>query len=115
MWADGKTIGVTFLYVALFISKGENVEEVWKDVIGFEGIYQVSNDGRVKSLERQLKNGSKMQHRRERMLSPHKTKQGYMNVTLCKDGKTFGPYGIHRIVAEAFIPNPENKPVERFE
>lgn len=81
----------------------ESIAEIWKDVQGYEGLYQVSNLGRVKSLIR----GYYWQ--KERILKPRKNHDGYLRFTLCKDGKTKTFY-IHRLVAVAFIPNPENKP-----
>lgn len=83
--------------------------EIWKDVPGYVGIYQVSNYGRIKSLSRHIyrKNGqiSKLQ---EKILSPGIDKYGYYIVVLCngkKETKT-----IHRIVALSFINNPNNLP-----
>ena len=71
------------------------MSEIWKDVVGFEGKYQVSNLGNVKSFLRgehllRLNGGRK-----------------YIQVVLCKDGKTYARL-VHRLVAEAFIPNPHN-------
>ena len=71
--------------------------EIWKDVIGYEGYYQVSNLGRVKRV-----NGKK-----EHILNGGLGT--YIGVSLCIDGKV-KQYGVHRLVAQAFIPNPENKP-----
>ena len=71
--------------------------ETWKSIAGFEGLYEVSNQGRVKSLK----------YGKERILKPRKNACGYLHVGLHKDGheKTVK---IHRLVAEAFIPNPNN-------
>lgn len=88
------------------------VDEEWKDIKGFEGLYQVSNKGRVKSLDRYAYNHGKLQFRPERILKQNIQKAGRNKrcaVVLCKDGKTRS-LRVHRIVAEAFIPNPENKP-----
>ena len=88
----------------------ESIAEIWKDVQGYEGLYQVSNLGRVKSLGRfvdRLASGHCWQ--KERILKPNKTKYGYLNVRLCKDSRT-KDFKVHRLVALAFIPNPENKP-----
>lgn len=84
--------------------------EEWRDIEGYEGLYQVSNEGRVKALERYVDNywGTK-QYVRERILKGAATKGGYLEVTLCKNGKPKKFY-IHRLVADTFIPNIENKP-----
>lgn len=88
------------------------MSELWLPIIGFEGRYEVSNLGRVKSLERYeyKPNGKLHQHRIERILKPCKNRRGYSLVVLCKDGLKF-PKLIHRLVAEAFIKNPDNLPV----
>ena len=76
------------------------MEEIWKDVIGYEGLYQVSNLGRVKSLRsRRSKDG----------IMSFGKKQGY-NIILVPNGKSRKLLLVHRLVAIAFIPNPENKP-----
>ena len=74
--------------------------EIWKDVPSYEGLYQVSNQGRVKSLE---KTGSKD----ERILRPF-TQDGYLRYTLRKDGTKRNVLA-HQLVAMAFIPNPFNR------
>src|SRR5580693_635458 len=84
----------------------------WKDIEGFEGIYQVSRSGVIKSLERQLPynlNPKIKSTKKEKYLKPKTSKSGYKEVSLCKDAKIFYKR-VHRLVAEAFIPNPENKP-----
>lgn len=87
-----------------------NTEEVWKDIKGYEGLYQVSNRGRVKSLERRVvgKNGN-MYYYHEKIKKACLMNHGYMVVDLHKNGKNKHAY-IHRLIAEYFIPNPENKP-----
>lgn len=80
------------------------MEEIWKDVTGYEGIYQVSNLGRVKSLDRVIKG----QHFEEKIMKLQ-TNNGYKWLWLNKDGKRKAKR-INRLVAEEFIPNPDNLP-----
>lgn len=83
--------------------------EQWKDIEGYEGLYQVSNLGNVKSLARYKKNRSKIQEVKERIMKPSVYKNGYEVVQLSKDGKIHS-FCVHRLVALAFVPNTENKP-----
>ena len=85
--------------------------EVWKDIKGYEGLYQVSNLGRVKSLERIIikKNGKK-QTIRERILKPKTEWNGYLRITLANGSGKKKSFFVHRIVCEAFHENPEDKP-----
>lgn len=76
--------------------------EQWKDVEGFEHLYQVSNIGRVRSLPRTTTSG--------RILKPAVDKDGYLRVRLV-DGKVSKNFYVHRLVALAFIPNPCGFPV----
>lgn len=83
--------------------------EIWKDIPNYEGIYQISNKGRVKSI---LKNGVGRK-KRDYILSNCLRADGkmeYPSVRLCINGKPKKNY-IHRLMASAFIPNPENKPI----
>lgn len=84
--------------------------EKWKDIEGFENLYQVSNLGNVKSLSHEVirSNGS-IQHFKERILSPGNMTSGYKFIGLTKE-KICKNYGVHRLVAQAFIPNPNNFP-----
>lgn len=75
------------------------MNEEWRDIKGYEGLYQISNLGRVKSLGN---NKSK----KEKILKPRKT-CGYLNVVLSKEGKR-NSYQVHRLVAQSFIPNLNN-------
>lgn len=77
--------------------------EVWKDVVGYEGFYQVSNKGNVYSVERKDSRG---QRRGGRILKPRYTRRSYIQVQLWKNGKSKNKY-THRLVAESFIPNPK--------
>src|SRR4051812_20714583 len=81
-------------------------EEVWEDVKGYEGYYQISDMGRVKSLSRRtLQN-----HRMKERIIALKTSSGYPSVLLAKDGvKKY--FDVHRLVAMTFIGNPEKKPM----
>lgn len=80
------------------------MKEIWKDVIGYEGLYQVSNLGKIKRV--MFTNG-KYSFKKERLLNKFLI-NGYEKVELNKNG-IGKPKFIHRLVAEAFIPNPENK------
>ena len=75
--------------------------EIWKEVVGYEGHYEVSNYGRVKSLGND-------RTKKEKILKPGKDDRGYLLVYLYKDGKRFNKK-VSRLVAEAFISNPKNK------
>ena len=77
-------------------------EEVWKPVVGYEGLYLVSSIGRVKTLKRYKVS-------REHIKKPTICKDGYKYVMLWK-GNTFKRFPIHRLVASAFIDNTEHKP-----
>jgi hypothetical protein len=75
------------------------MNEIWKDVIGYEGSYQVSNLGRLKSLARNVPNNRPV---KERIITLNRTTNGYMQVRLNKHNKT-KTVRIHRLVAEHFI------------
>ena len=86
-------------------------KEIWRDIKGYEGLYQVSDMGRVKSLERTVtrKNGRK-QTIRERILKPRSDGHGYLQVKLCNNSGKQKTVKVHRLVCEAFHKNSENKP-----
>lgn len=88
------------------------MEEIWKNVKGYEGLYEISNLGNVKSLSRQHWNGVSWWTSKDRILVPRtsKNKNHYYSVQLVKNGIKRNT-NIHRIVAEHFIPNTENKPM----
>ena len=78
--------------------------EIWRDISGYENLYMVSSYGRIKSLGNGCSNASK-----ERILKQSTNTKGYLHVHLCKNGKDKN-FRVHRLVAEAFIPNPNNLP-----
>ena len=88
------------------------MKEIWKDIKGYEGYYQVSNLGRVRSLKRVVGAGKNANHSTQtlngRILKSAYTKK-YVTTILSKDGKT-KCFSVHKLVAEAFIPNPDNLP-----
>ena len=84
--------------------------EEWRDVVGYEGKYQVSNLGNVRSIDRTFINAcGVIVTRKGSILKPRFNRCGYMRVTMHKDGKV-NTEVIHRCVAEAFIPNNKNLP-----
>lgn len=78
-------------------------KEIWRNISGYQG-YQVSNLGRVKSIERKVKNRYGYRTVIERILKPVKDKVGYLQVNLWEDGKMKHFY-VHRLVASAFVQN----------
>lgn len=85
------------------------MEEFFRDVAGYEGLYQVSNLGNVRSLGMWVNSNGKGYFKKGRVLKSCKHKRGYLHVGLCNDGKQ-KTHLIHRLVAQAFIENPENLP-----
>lgn len=83
------------------------IEEEWKDIPEYEGIYQVSNLGRIKSLSRTLWNGNVLHQHQEIIMHPSYDCNGYLLVGLRKN-KRYRYERVHRLVAKAFIPNPYN-------
>lgn len=73
------------------------MEEIWKKIEGYEDLYKVSSFGRIYGVKR------------KRLMKCQENHNGYLRVTLCKDGK-IKPFFVHRLVAQAFIPNPDNLP-----
>lgn len=86
-------------------------EEIWKDIKGFEGIYQVSSLGSVRSLDRIIKRKNGIpQTLKGKVLSPGINPCGYAFVCLGNMGNS-KPYRVHRLVADVFVSNPNNYPV----
>lgn len=88
--------------------------EIWKDIEGYEGLYQVSNMGRVKSLERIVKRdkgrwGTPTPYVKREMIMTPMVCSGYHYVYLCNEGVN-KKFAVHRLVASAFLPNPDNFP-----
>ncbi len=77
------------------------MKEIWCPIEGYEKLYEVSNLGRVRSLCGRYGNN--------RILTLGKGSRGYLNVCLCDHGKQ-KTFNLHRLVAKAFVPNPENYP-----
>ena len=85
-------------------------KEIWKDILGYEGLYQVSNFGRVRSLDRIVKEkNGKNKFLKGKILKYILVYGGYMVVRLSKNG-ILKNYYVHRLVAQAFLDNPDNLP-----
>lgn len=82
-------------------------DEEWRDIPGYEGLYQVSNLGRVKSLPREIWNGKTFFTSKEKILKPNVLAKGYLQVELKKDKKRY-PSQVHRLVALTFVDNPND-------
>lgn len=91
-----------------------NMEEIWKDIKGYEKMYQISNCGRIRSLSRFINNnkedGSIGFYLKEKIKNQCISKTGYYICTLYKKGKG-RTFKVHRLIAEAFIDNPSNYPI----
>ena len=81
-------------------------KEIWKPILGYEGLYEVSNKGNVRSMNRIDSIG---RHRKGKLMTLYYDKRGYVKVSVTKNNKQRGCF-VHRIVAIAFIPNPNNYP-----
>lgn len=82
------------------------MEEIWKDIEGYEGKYQVSNLGKVRSLDRKTGNHP----RKGKVLKPCANRNGYLAVNLYNKNTNREARSIHRLVAQTFIANPDCKP-----
>jgi hypothetical protein len=84
--------------------------EVWKDIEGYEGHYQISSFGRIKSMQRTRKSkGGTIARLKERILKQKTNKHGYLVIGLCFESKKYH-HSVHKLVANAFISNCEQKP-----
>lgn len=82
------------------------MKEIWKDIKEYEGLYQISNLGNVKSLDHMRKNGTNEYMQKGKILKPQKS-NNYLFVKLSKEGKT-KQFFVHRLVASFFLPNELN-------
>ena len=83
-------------------------EEIWRPVVGYEGLYEVSSYGRVRSMDRYVKySNGRINLHKGRILSPGKDTNGYLQVILTCNGK-HKSIKVHRLIVQAFIPNPDN-------
>lgn len=92
------------------MKKDDYIEEIWKPIHGYDNIYEVSNIGRVRRIANIDKNNVIIKLRKERILKPLLRKDGYLSVSLSAHGKVEKKL-LHRLVAEAFLPNPDNLPI----
>lgn len=103
-------------YIFILISYIYNLikyymKEEWKQIQGFEGFYEISSLGNVKSCKRTRKSkSSSISVVQERILKQKSDKEGYKSVALCLNGKLYYKR-VHRLMAIAFIPNPNNLPL----
>ena len=86
------------------------MNEIWKDIKGFEGRYQVSTLGRIKSLPRKVNNHTGELMIKEKILKQRHDFKGYLRIDLRDNDGKRRYLGVHRLVAETFIPNLDNKP-----
>ena len=87
------------------------MQEIWKDIKGYEGLYQVSNLGRVKRLSTTLiRKDGRYVHFKEHFVVCNIAKMGYYMLDLHRYGSKRKRVYLHRVIAEAFIPNPDNLP-----
>jgi len=86
-------------------------DEEWRPIRGYEGLYEISNLGRVRSLARfPSRKGKGFYFHDERIMSPCVNTKGYLQVGLRREGERARLKMIHKLVLEHFLPNPENKP-----
>lgn len=84
-------------------------KEIWKPVKGYEGLYEVSNKGNVRSVDRYVRNDKQYRLLKGKPMKTFPNLYGYLKTNLYKNGQR-KLHSVHRLVAEAFIPNPSNLP-----
>lgn len=88
-------------------------EEIWKDIPGYEGLYQASSYGRIKSLSREVRGKDSRagaMFSKDRILKTHIKPSGHLGIHLTKN-RVAVRYNVHRLIAITFLPNPDNLPV----
>ena len=106
-WYRKKYLPTYLLFIALYPFELEDLEgEIWRWIRGYEGLYQISNFGRVKSFPRKGSRGTKTTG--FLIMKPLITRSGYLYVSLKNKG-AMQRFKLHRLVSQAFIENPENK------
>lgn len=76
------------------------MKEIWKDILGYENLYQVSNTGKIKTLERKVKcRGNKFKTVKERIRKPQIKKNGYHIATICDGKRKTKTFSVHQLVA----------------
>ena len=83
--------------------------EIWRPIKDYEGLYEVSSLGNVRSVDRYVMNGNRYRLLKGKPIKVFPDSKGYLRVRLCKNNKAKN-YSVHRLVANAFIPNPNNLP-----
>lgn len=89
--------------------KGKTLNEIWKDVAGWEGYYQVSNLGNVRSVDRWIPWNGTTKLLAGKPMVPVNSTDGYLMVKFTRNNKATS-YRMHRLVADAFVDNPDNLP-----
>lgn len=109
-------MGFTFVYLADLsefqpYQLDNRPEGEWRDIVGYEGMYSVSSDGRIWSYPRHVSRRSGRPNlMRGQLLKIFKDASGYCSVSLTDSLHVHKSYLVHRLVAQAFLPNPDNKP-----
>lgn len=86
------------------------IKEIWRPIKGYENLYEISNHGRIKGVDRYVKGRyGNLRFQKGHIRKATYNNRGYQAIPLCKDGK-YKTFLVHRLVAETFIPNPDNLP-----